>query len=71
MLFICKFREMAGARAELYDITGRRIRYQALRPGVSVMMLDEGRLSPGVYAWRVVSERGELLGSGKVVLQHE
>jgi len=56
------------ARAEIFDMTGRRVQWSFVKPGINVVMLDHQINITGLYAWRVVSERGSLLQSGKVMI---
>jgi hypothetical protein len=54
--------------AELYDLHGRMIAHNSLRAGQNVVLLDA---IPGIYVWRVLKKNGQLIGSGKFIIQSE
>ncbi|HLF64002.1 MAG TPA: T9SS type A sorting domain-containing protein [Saprospiraceae bacterium] len=56
-------------QAEIYDLSGRRMQYQQMRPGTSSMILDDGLYSSGMYVWRVVDAQGVQVGIGKVFVE--
>jgi hypothetical protein len=56
------------ARAEIFDMTGRRVQWSFVKSGINVVMLDHQLNISGLYAWRVVSEHGTFLQSGKVMI---
>jgi hypothetical protein len=54
--------------AEIYDLTGKKLQSQRMRAGIKVMMLDEGKYAPGMFIWRVVTEKGVLIEAAKFVV---
>lgn len=55
-------------RAELYDIHGRCVQTMPLLHGVNTMTLDKNMLTTGLYVWRVVTQQGAQIASGKVLI---
>ena len=61
--------DLYDTRVEIFDLHGRMLQHQKMRPGVQAVMLDEGRYTPGIYVWRIVTEQGGLVKSGKFVVK--
>jgi hypothetical protein len=54
-----------GALLDIYDISGKKIRQEQISNRKTTLSLD--RLTPGIYSYRLINKKGELLSSGKLV----
>lgn len=58
--------DIRNAFAELYDLTGRELFHKVIHGGETTIALEN--IPAGIVAWRVISEKGTLIGQGKVVV---
>ncbi len=59
---------LSGASSvEIYNMLGARIYSSTMN--TSITQVDLGRNAAGIYLYRVLTEKGELLGEGKFVIQ--
>jgi hypothetical protein len=61
--------ELSKAEIIIYDIFGREIYSETLNQVEGNDRIDISSQSSGVYLYRVISENGEQLGEGKVIIQ--
>lgn len=56
-------------RVEIFDLNGRILQSQHMRPGISAMMLDMARVTSGIYVWRVMTTEGRIVDMAKFVMK--
>ncbi|HWY98612.1 MAG TPA: choice-of-anchor tandem repeat GloVer-containing protein, partial [Bacteroidia bacterium] len=65
--------ELAGvigqSSVEIYNMLGEEIYSQALRQAQGDNTIDLSNQPSGIYLYRITSEKGEYIGSGKLVIQ--
>jgi hypothetical protein len=54
---------------EIYNVLGEKIYNETLRQVQGDNQIDLSNQTSGIYLYRVVSEKGELIGSGKLIIQ--
>jgi hypothetical protein len=62
--------DLQGAQFELISLTGQVLRSTALGVGTQMVSVDTRALPAGVYFYRLRTEQGLPLQSGKVVIAH-
>jgi hypothetical protein len=60
---------VANSRIEVYNMLGQRIANSQWPSANSLMQIDISNEPSGIYLYRITSEKGEALGSGKLIIQ--
>jgi len=62
---------IANSRVEIYNVLGEKV-YMALMPQTpkgALTTIDLSNQNVGVYFYRIISAQGEVLGTGKLVIE--
>lgn len=61
----------AKAKFVMYSINGKEIKSYALNEGTNntIIQVERGNLSTGIYFYKLISEKGSLIDSGKIVVE--
>lgn len=60
---------MANSRIEVYNVLGQQIANSQWQSAYGSKQIDLSNNPPGVYFYRVISNHGQLMGSGKLVIK--
>jgi uncharacterized repeat protein (TIGR03803 family) len=60
---------IANSRIEVYNVLGEKIMNETLRQAKGDNTIDLSAQASGIYFYRIVSEKGDAIGSGKLIKQ--
>ena len=58
-----------NAKIEIYNVLGEKVDNASLQRAQGDYQIDLRSQPPGIYLYRIVSEQGKLLSTGKLIIQ--